>query len=154
MVDLRKCSVGTEDVAFTSTRPVYCTAILQPINTVPPNHRGKKDKWVKEYQGQLLISTGAVQWTTDCSKALNAISGGNKTALKALKKKQVCRCFIAKTIKRTVFSETCTYLPSISKCATRDGQSVLSAVADSDERPRYSYPSAVNAFSWGETSPA
>ncbi|CAN0485834.1 unnamed protein product, partial [Scytosiphon promiscuus] len=45
--------------------------------------RGKKDKWVKEYQGQLLISTGAVQWTTDCSKA------GNKTALKALKKKQV-----------------------------------------------------------------
>lgn len=52
-------------------------------------YRGKKDKWVKEYQGQLLISTGAVQWTTDCSKALNAISGGNKTALKALKKKQV-----------------------------------------------------------------
>lgn len=51
--------------------------------------RGKKDKWVKEYQGQLLISTGAVQWTMDCSKALNAISGGNKTALKALKKKQV-----------------------------------------------------------------
>lgn len=44
---------------------------------------------MKEYQGQLLISTGAVQWTTDCSKALNAISGGNKTALKALKKKQV-----------------------------------------------------------------
>ena len=51
--------------------------------------RGKKDRWVKEYQGQLLISTGAIQWTTDCSKALNAISGGNKTALKALKKKQV-----------------------------------------------------------------
>lgn len=53
------------------------------------SERGKKDKWVKEYQGQLLISTGAIQWTTDCSKALNAISGGNKTALKALKKKQV-----------------------------------------------------------------
>ena len=44
---------------------------------------------MKEFQGQLLISTGAIQWTTDCSKALNAISGGNKTALKALKKKQV-----------------------------------------------------------------
>lgn len=57
--------------------------------------RGKKDKWVKEYQGQLLISTGAVQWTTDCSKALNAISGGNKTALKALKKKQVLRRIFA-----------------------------------------------------------
>lgn len=52
-------------------------------------YRGKKDKWVKEFQGQLLISTGAIQWTTDCSKALNAIAGGNKTALKALKKKQV-----------------------------------------------------------------
>lgn len=55
--------------------------------------RGKKDKWVKEYQGQLLISTGAIQWTNDCSKALNAISGGNKTALKALKKKQVTCSF-------------------------------------------------------------
>lgn len=51
---------------------------------------------MKDYQGQLLISTGAVQWTTDCSKALNAVAGGNKTALKALKKKQV-RCFFTVT---------------------------------------------------------
>ncbi|CAM9519888.1 unnamed protein product [Discosporangium mesarthrocarpum] len=52
-------------------------------------YKGKKEKWVKEYQGQLLISTGAIQWTTDCSKALNSLSSGNKSALKALKKKQV-----------------------------------------------------------------
>lgn len=67
--------------------------VLSMVSMFAKKHRiffrGKKDKWVKEYQGQLLISTGAVQWTMDCSKALNAISGGNKTALKALKKKQV-----------------------------------------------------------------
>jgi hypothetical protein len=40
-------------------------------------------------QGQLLITTGAIAWTTDCSKALVQIAGGNKNALKALKKKQV-----------------------------------------------------------------
>ncbi|CAB1114177.1 unnamed protein product [Ectocarpus sp. CCAP 1310/34] len=65
------------------------TALQKLLASSLQAYKGKKDKWVKEYQGQLLISTGAVQWTTDCSKALNAISGGNKTALKALKKKQV-----------------------------------------------------------------
>ena len=52
-------------------------------------YKGKKEKWVKDFQGQLLITTGAIAWTTDCSKALVAISNGNKTAMKALKKKQV-----------------------------------------------------------------
>jgi len=44
---------------------------------------------VKEWQGSLLITTGAIAWTTDCNKALVAISNGNKSALKALKKKQI-----------------------------------------------------------------
>jgi len=39
--------------------------------------------------GQLLITTGAIVWTNDCTKALTAIQGGNKSALKHLKKKQV-----------------------------------------------------------------
>ena len=52
--------------------------------------RGKnKEKWITDVQGQLLITTGAIQWTNDCSKALNNISGGQKNALRQLKKKQV-----------------------------------------------------------------
>mmetsp|Transcript_14527 Transcript_14527/g.44831 ORF Transcript_14527/g.44831 Transcript_14527/m.44831 type:complete len:225 (-) Transcript_14527:8641-9315(-) len=53
-------------------------------------HRGKnKEKWIMEVQGQLLITTGSIQWTNDCSKALNSISSGQKNGLRQLKKKQV-----------------------------------------------------------------
>ena len=49
----------------------------------------KKEVWVKEWQGQLLITTGAIAWTSDCAKGLQSISGGNKGAMKGLKKKQI-----------------------------------------------------------------
>lgn len=49
----------------------------------------KKEKWVKDTIGQLLITTGSIMWTTDCTKALVAIAGGAKGALKSQKKKQV-----------------------------------------------------------------
>ena len=52
-------------------------------------YRGKKEKWIHDWQGQLLITTGAIQWTTDCAKALVAISGGSKNAMKQTKKKQI-----------------------------------------------------------------
>ena len=53
-------------------------------------HRGKdKEKWITDVQGQLLITTGSIQWTNDCSKALGSISNGKKNALRQLKKKQV-----------------------------------------------------------------
>jgi len=51
--------------------------------------KGKKEKWVKETIGQLIITTGSIMWTTDCSRALLAIQGGSKGALKQQKKKQV-----------------------------------------------------------------
>ena len=42
-------------------------------------HRGKdKEKWITDVQGQLLITTGSIQWTNDCSKALGSISNGKK----------------------------------------------------------------------------
>ena len=42
-------------------------------------HRGKdKEKWITDVQGQLLITTGSIQWTNDCSKALGSISNGEK----------------------------------------------------------------------------
>ncbi|GMI21327.1 hypothetical protein TeGR_g3290 [Tetraparma gracilis] len=49
----------------------------------------KKEQWVRDYQGSLLITTGAIGWTNDCTKALVSITGGNKNAMKTLKKKQV-----------------------------------------------------------------
>jgi dynein heavy chain len=52
-------------------------------------YKGKKEAWVRNVQGQLLITTGAIAWTSDCTKALLSIQNGNKNALKALKKKQV-----------------------------------------------------------------
>ena len=38
-------------------------------------YKGKKEKWIKEWHGQLLITTGAINWTMDCTKALQAITG-------------------------------------------------------------------------------
>jgi dynein heavy chain len=52
-------------------------------------YKGKKEKWIKEYPGQLLITTGTIVWTLDCAKGLNEISKGNKGGLRKLKKKQV-----------------------------------------------------------------
>ena len=49
----------------------------------------KKEVWVKNTIGQLLITTGSIMWTTDCTKALLAVAGGAKGALKQQKKKQV-----------------------------------------------------------------
>ena len=51
--------------------------------------KGKKEAWVKATVGQLLITVGSIMWTTDCSKALIAISQGSKGAMKQQKKKQV-----------------------------------------------------------------
>lgn len=51
--------------------------------------KGKKEKWVKDTIGQLLITTGAIMWTSDCNRALINIAAGSKAALRQQKKKQV-----------------------------------------------------------------
>ena len=48
----------------------------------------KKEKWVKLYHGQLLITTGGIMWTAECTRALNQIQNGKKKAMKQLKKQQ------------------------------------------------------------------
>lgn len=47
----------------------------------------KREKWVKDWPGQMLITASQMQWTADCEKALDR---GDKKGLKSLKKKQVC----------------------------------------------------------------
>ncbi|TSK77047.1 Dynein heavy chain 2, axonemal [Bagarius yarrelli] len=51
---------------------------------------GKRDKWVKDWPGQMVITASQIQWTTDVTKSL--IAGkerADKSALKSMKKKQV-----------------------------------------------------------------
>ena len=52
----------------------------------------KKEKWVKESQGQLIITAGQIVWTHECEKALADADSARK-AVKALKKKWIrCVC--------------------------------------------------------------
>jgi len=48
----------------------------------------KKEKWVKEFLGQLLITSGQIAWTTDCALALSKVEKGQKNALRMLKRTQ------------------------------------------------------------------
>ncbi len=49
-------------------------------------HLAKREKWVRDWPGQMLITSSQIQWTADCEKALDR---GDKKGLKTLKKKQV-----------------------------------------------------------------
>ena len=51
--------------------------------------KAKRDKWLKDWAGMLLITSGLISWTTDCTLALQEIEKGDKGALKTLKKKQI-----------------------------------------------------------------
>ncbi|XP_074478915.1 dynein axonemal heavy chain 2 [Sebastes fasciatus] len=51
---------------------------------------GQRDKWVKDWPGQMLITASQIKWTTDVTKSL--ITGkerADKSSLKSMKKKQV-----------------------------------------------------------------
>uniref|UniRef100_F1ST22 Dynein axonemal heavy chain 2 n=1 Tax=Sus scrofa TaxID=9823 RepID=F1ST22_PIG len=50
----------------------------------------KRDKWVKEWAGQLVITASQIQWTADVTKCLlTAKERGDRKILKVMKKKQV-----------------------------------------------------------------
>ncbi|XP_063786889.1 dynein axonemal heavy chain 2 [Pseudophryne corroboree] len=50
----------------------------------------KRDKWVKDWAGQMLITSSQIQWTTDVTKSLaTAKERADKKFLKTMKKKQV-----------------------------------------------------------------
>eukprot|EP00397_Hematodinium_sp_SG-2012_P000063 GEMP01000063.1.p1 GENE.GEMP01000063.1~~GEMP01000063.1.p1 ORF type:complete len:2825 (+),score=742.06 GEMP01000063.1:2672-11146(+) len=60
--------------------------VCHQSNIVPKGM--KKEKWVKEFPGQLLITSGQIAWTTDCHNSLVQVEKGRKNALKLLKKQQ------------------------------------------------------------------
>ncbi|KAJ3404107.1 Dynein heavy chain 2, axonemal, partial [Chytridiales sp. JEL 0842] len=59
------------------------------LGTLLALKKTKRDKWIKDWPGQLLITSGLIQWTQDCTKALQEVEKGEKHALKDLKKKQI-----------------------------------------------------------------
>jgi dynein heavy chain len=59
------------------------------LGTLLALKKTKRDKWIKDWPGQLLITSGLIQWTQDCTKALQDVEKGEKHALKDLKKKQI-----------------------------------------------------------------
>uniref|UniRef100_A0A672FP66 Dynein axonemal heavy chain 2 n=1 Tax=Salarias fasciatus TaxID=181472 RepID=A0A672FP66_SALFA len=51
---------------------------------------GGREKWVKEWPGQMLITASQIKWTTDVTRALNlSKERADKASLRVLKKKQV-----------------------------------------------------------------
>ncbi|KAI9356982.1 dynein heavy chain and region D6 of dynein motor-domain-containing protein [Zopfochytrium polystomum] len=59
------------------------------FGSLAASKKSKRDKWIKDWPGQLLITAGLITWTQDCTKALQEMEKGEKHALKALKKKQI-----------------------------------------------------------------
>ncbi len=50
--------------------------------------RFKKDKWINDTPGQLIIASSQIAWTHEVRKALNDVEAGDKSALKELRRKQ------------------------------------------------------------------
>ncbi|XP_039997326.1 dynein heavy chain 2, axonemal [Xiphias gladius] len=51
---------------------------------------GQRDKWVRDWPGQMLITASQIQWTTDVTKSLiTSKEKADKSSLKSMKKKQV-----------------------------------------------------------------
>ncbi|CAL1538804.1 unnamed protein product [Lymnaea stagnalis] len=64
--------------------------ILRNCRTALKKNLNKRDKWIKEWPGQMCITAGQIQWTQDVTKALAITKErGDKKALKSMKKKQV-----------------------------------------------------------------
>ncbi|KAM4714769.1 dynein axonemal heavy chain 2 [Anableps anableps] len=51
---------------------------------------GSREKWVKEWPGQMIITASQIKWTSDVTRSLNiAKERADKSSLKSLKKKQI-----------------------------------------------------------------
>ncbi|XP_071951094.1 dynein axonemal heavy chain 2-like isoform X2 [Antedon mediterranea] len=60
------------------------------LKNLASKKNSKRDKWIKEWPGQMTITSSQMQWTADCTKALAMTKErGEKKFLKNMKKKQV-----------------------------------------------------------------
>ena len=66
------------------------SAVQKSLSLTRGGYKTKnKERWVKQWPGQLLINVGQLFWTADCTRALESIAKGQSKAMKQLKKKQV-----------------------------------------------------------------
>ena len=49
----------------------------------------KREKWVNDFPGQLLITAGQTSWTGECEKGLAECEKGNRAGMRTTKKKQI-----------------------------------------------------------------
>ena len=62
------------------------------VQCISAHKKMKKDKWIKEQAGQLVLTVSQLSWTSECVKALSNTKDAEKGAkggLKVIKKKQV-----------------------------------------------------------------
>ena len=67
---------------------MYAACKKSLFETLENSKGTKKEKWVRQYPGQMIISAGCVVWTTECEKAL-ADADKAKAPIRTLKKKWV-----------------------------------------------------------------
>lgn len=61
----------------------------QLVECLHSSKKVKKEKWITEWPGQLVISASQINWTASCQRALIEASRGEQHALKDLLKKQL-----------------------------------------------------------------
>jgi dynein heavy chain len=57
------------------------------LNCLATMKKVKRDKWVKDWPGQMIITASQIGWTADVTKALLDAEAGDKNALDLMKKK-------------------------------------------------------------------
>ena len=67
---------------------MYATTKRFLLRTLEESKGMKKERWVKEFPGQCIITAGQILWTADCERALSDAESA-RSALKLLKKKWV-----------------------------------------------------------------
>jgi len=73
--------------AIESTMRLTLTNLL--FQAYSEMRKTKKERWIKEHAGQLALTSGQIEWTAGCTRALHDTEKGNKQALRQMKKKQV-----------------------------------------------------------------
>jgi dynein heavy chain, axonemal len=84
---LKKCKGPVEAWLIEVESTMRSTLRKLLYGCIVASKKSKRDKWIKDWPGQLLITAGLVAWTQDCTKSLQEIEKGDKLALKNLKKK-------------------------------------------------------------------
>ncbi|EDQ90997.1 uncharacterized protein MONBRDRAFT_20211 [Monosiga brevicollis MX1] len=81
---------GPVEVWLTSVETEMRHTLKQLLQECMVAHRKqKRDKWLKEWPGQLVLTVSQMAWTSECFKAISDKKHGAKAGLKAIKKKQV-----------------------------------------------------------------